>query len=284
MGTRVTSIQRDGAGWRVCARGAAPVSASFVFIGAGGGSLALLQGTGIPESRGIGGFPIGGQWLVCNRAEVVAQHRAKVYGQALGAAPTMAVPHLDTRVLDGEHVLLFGPFAAWTAKFLHGGGSHLDLPRSVRSHNALTLARVGAKNLDLIRYLVQQGRQGKQDRMRALREFYPAARSDDWQLMDAGIRVQAIKSSEGKSGIVHYGTEVLTDERGSIAALLGASPGASVSASIALEVVQRCLPSLLRTGALPLGAMAPTWGKDLAHQPELFHEIQRRASRLLQLE
>lgn len=292
-GHRVEFLQRDGGtGWKLRvhdAMGGAAVQcvAPFVFIGAGGGSLPLLQQTGIPASRGIGGFPIGGQWLVCRNPEIVQQHHAKVYGQALGASPTMAVPHLDTRVLDGQDFLLFGPFAAWTSKFLHGGGSHLDLPRSVKGHNLMTLANIGVKNLGLIRYLVQQGRQSHEDRLQSLREFYPAARAADWHVVDAGIRVQAIKRSEGKSGIVHYGTEIIASDDRSVAALLGASPGASVSASIALSLIQRCMPHLLSgsAGAERARAMVPTFGIDLKDpdQAEVYRTASAHATRILQL-
>lgn len=291
-GHRVRSIRKDAGQWRLEIQNTGTKTSfanktPFVFIGAGGGSLPLLQQTGIPESRGIGGFPIGGQWLVCDRPEIVAQHHAKVYGQALGTAPTMAVPHLDTRMLDGNPVLLFGPFAAWTSKFLHGGGSHLDLPRSIKPHNLMTLTNVGLKNLELIRYLVQQGKQSKEDRMRTLRDFYPDARSENWRLINAGIRVQAIKSTEGKSGIVHYGTEVITDKAKSIAALLGASPGASVSASIAVQLVEQCMPELLLSpaGRDRMRAIVPTYGVDIK-QPQnagYYQRASENADRALQL-
>jgi malate dehydrogenase (quinone) len=255
--------------------------AKFVFVGAGGGSLPLLQKAGIPESRGLGGFPIGGQWLVCENPEIVAKHQAKVYGQALEAAPTMAVPHLDTRVLDGKKTLLFGPFAAWTTKFLHKKGSWLDLPLSVKPHNLLTLVKIGLSNLDLIRYLVQQGTQSMADRMEVLQVFYPAARAKDWKLVDAGIRVQAIKKTDGEAGIVHYGTEIITNADKSVSALLGASPGASVSVHIVLEVIKACFPALLERAEVRarLGEMIPGWDEDLK-RPEAagrFRALHRRA-------
>ncbi|MDA9831963.1 malate dehydrogenase (quinone) [Akkermansiaceae bacterium] len=242
------------------------VHADFVFVGAGGGSLPLLQKSGIPEVKGYGGFPIGGQWMITGNPEVVAKHTAKVYGQALGVAPTMAVPHLDTRVIDGERYLLFGPFAAWTGKFLHNGGSHLDLPRSVRAGNIISLMRVGIHNLDLVKYLVEQGLQSKESRMRELRNFYPDAREEDWEVIDAGIRVQAIKQEPGEEpGIVHYGTEVLTSSDKTISALLGASPGASVSTQVMLECIQCCLPQLLESDEAKarMSEMIPNWNEDL---------------------
>ena len=266
---RVTGLRETAAGWDVTVKNLATgdshtTAAPFVFVGAGGGSLPLLQNSGIAESKGLGGFPIGGQWLVCTNPRVVERHNAKVYGQALDAAPTMAVPHLDTREIGGTRALLFGPFAAWTSRFLHKSGSWTDLPRSVKADNIATLIRIGVHNVPLIRYLVQQGTQSMGDRMEVLRQFYPAAKAEDWKLVDAGIRVQAIKKTDGEAGIVHYGTEVVTDSRNRLAALLGASPGASVSVHIALEVIGRCLPSLVSSpqGRSRLRELVPIHGED----------------------
>lgn len=217
----------------------------FVFVGAGGGSLPLLQKSGIKESKGFGGFPIGGQWLICDKPEIVEKHVAKVYGKSPGAAPTMAVPHLDTRIIDGKKSLLFGPYAAWTTKFLHVIGKFTDLPGSIRADNIASLIKVGLHNIPLVQYLIQQGTQSMETRMSQLRNFYPDAKTSDWNLIDAGIRVQAIKKEDGDAGIVHFGTEVLTSEDRTISALLGASPGASVSSNIILEVIKKCFGNLL---------------------------------------
>lgn len=267
-GHRVIDLKRDGNGWQVSLKDSSNResgnSARFVFIGAGGASLSLLQKSAIDEAEGYGGFPIGGQWLVSDKPEVVARHRAKVYGQAQADAPTMAVPHLDTRVLDGKQWLLFGPFAAWTTKFLLSG-SYFDLPRSVTISNIGSLIKVGLHNLPLVKYLIQQGTQSMTTRMKRLREFYPNARREDWQLVNAGIRVQVIKREDGDAGIVHYGTEVVTDANRTIAALLGASPGASVSVSLMLGVIKTCLPHLLETesGRFALKMMIPTFYENL---------------------
>jgi malate dehydrogenase (quinone) len=291
-GHRVIGLTKKEGRWEVKTRNLATNEvrtnhAKFVFVGAGGGSLGLLQKSGIPEARGLGGFPIGGQWLTCDNPEIVAKHEAKVYGQALDAAPTMAVPHLDTRMLDGKKTLLFGPFAAWTTKFLHKKGSYTDLPFSIRPDNLTTLINIGISNLELVRYLIQQGLQSMADRMKVLHVFFPAAQAKDWRLIDAGIRVQAIKKTDGQAGIVHYGTEVITDADRSLSALLGASPGASVSVNIILEVIKKCFPHLLASpeGHSRMKEMIPTYDENLK-DPEnaaRFQEISQRADELLGL-
>jgi malate dehydrogenase (quinone) len=289
---RVVGLQKTSPGWEVHARNLTTGEvrtnhAKFVFVGAGGGSLGLLQKSGIPESKGIGGFPIGGQWLVCENPDIVKKHQAKVYGQPQAEAPTMAVPHLDTRILDGKKTLLFGPFAAWTTKFLHKKGSVTDLPFSIRPDNLFTLVNVGLHNLELVRYLVQQGTQSMSDRMRVLQVFYPAARAEDWKLVDAGIRVQAIKETDGQAGIVHYGTEVITNADRSISALLGASPGASVSVNIVLDVIKLCFSHLLDRpeGRARMKEMIPTYDEDLKvpGQANRFRELSHKIDRILQL-
>jgi len=291
-GHRVVDLERVLAGWRLSIRDLATGeirhnTAKFVFIGAGGGSLPLLQKAGIPEARGLGGFPIGGQWLICENPDIVTRHQAKVYGQALAAAPTMAVPHLDTRVLDGKKTLLFGPFAAWTTKFLHRKGRWSDLPVSIKPDNLATLVKIGLTNIDLVKYLVQQGTQSMADRMEVLHVFYPAAQAEDWKLIDAGIRVQAIKKTDGEAGIVHYGTEVVTDAGRTISALLGASPGASVSVHIVFEVIKQCFPHLLQSlkGRDRIKAMIPTYDVDIkrAENAAFFREVHQKASETLGL-
>jgi len=284
--------ERTGNGWRVTVRdlhsGAVHhVQAKFVFIGAGGGSLPLLQKAGIAEQRGLGGFPIGGQWLVCDNPDIVARHRAKVYGQPLDAAPTMAVPHLDTRILNGKQTLLFGPFGSWTTKFLHKSGRWSDLPRSIRRHNLATLLKIGVSNLGLIRYLIQQGTQSMKDRLDVLHVFYPGARLEDWRLIDAGIRVQAIKKTDGEAGIVHYGTEVITNPEKTLSALLGASPGASTSVSIVLQVLKNCFSEKLAEPATRarLAELIPSTALDLAlaENAEKFRALHSQALRQLRL-
>jgi malate dehydrogenase (quinone) len=288
-GHKVVGLKKQGAGsWELKVENRKTgemhrTTAKFVFVGAGGGSLPLLQLAGLPEAKGLGGFPIGGNWLVCDKPEIVARHQAKVYGQNLPEAPTMAVPHLDTRILDGKKTLLFGPFAAWTTRFLHRTGSWTDLPRSVKPHNLMTLLKIGATNLPLVRYLVQQGTQSMADRMRVLRIFYPNAQEKDWQLKDGGIRVQAIKKTDGEAGIVHYGTEVLTSADRSMSALLGASPGASVCVNIVLEVIKKSFPHLITSPRM--AEIVPTYGTDyrLAENAARFNELATQARKQLKL-
>ncbi|HAV63435.1 MAG TPA: malate dehydrogenase (quinone) [Verrucomicrobiales bacterium] len=289
---RVTDLTKSNGRWKVQVRklntgDTFTNPAKFVFIGAGGGSLPLLQKSGIAESKGFGGFPIGGQWLISENPELIEQHNAKVYGMSPGAAPTMAVPHLDTRIIDGKKALLFGPYAAWTTKFLHEKGSMFDLPGSIRLDNIASLIKVGLHNIPLVRYLIQQGTQSMETRMGELRNFYPAAKTSDWKLIDAGIRVQAIKKEDGDAGIVHFGTEVITDADRSLSALLGASPGASVSTNIILEIVQKCFADRLQTeeGHQRMKSMIPTYDEDLI-KPEMAERqaaVAREAMQALQL-
>lgn len=267
-GHRVERLCRAAAGWELIVRATGSgesrrVRAPFVFIGAGGGTLPLLQAAHLPVARGLAAFPIAGQWLVCENPDVVARHSGKVYGPPPPDSGALGGPHLDVRHLHGKRVLLFGPFATWTTKFLHQTGSVTDLPASVRTHNVGTLLRTGVRNRVLVRFLVQQALQSTESRLRALREFYPEARASDWRLVDAGIRVQALKQAEG--GRLTFGTEVVTAPNRSLAALLGASPGASVSANIALQIIQTCFPQRLETreGYARMKAMLPTFDFDV---------------------
>ncbi|MFC4024234.1 malate:quinone oxidoreductase [Oceanobacillus longus] len=249
-------------------------TAKFVFIGGGGGSLHLLQKTGIPQSKHIGGFPVSGQFMVCSNPEVVAQHHAKVYGKAKVGAPPMSVPHLDTRFIDNKKSLLFGPFAGFSPKFLKTG-SLLDLVTSVKSDNLLTMLSAGAKELPLTKYLIQQVILSDEKRMEELREFIPNAKSEDWEIVIAGQRVQVIKDTEtGGKGTLQFGTEVVTDADGSIAALLGASPGASTAVHVMLEIMERCFPEHLTEWEPKIKEMIPSYGVSLSENPEIYQEIQ----------
>ncbi|RED33455.1 malate:quinone oxidoreductase [Paenibacillus sp. VMFN-D1] len=258
-------------------------TAKFVFIGGGGGSLPLLQKSGIPEGKHIGGFPISGLFMVCNNPEVVAQHHAKVYGKAKVGAPPMSVPHLDTRFIDNQKSLLFGPFAGFSPKFLKTG-SMFDLLGSVKPNNVLTMLAAGAKNLSLTKYLIQQVMLSKEKRMEELREFIPNAKSEDWDMLVAGQRVQVIKDTEaGGKGTLQFGTEVVTAADGSIAALLGASPGASTAVSVMLEVIEKCFPQHAKAWEPKIREMIPSYGAPLMKNPGLIREIHTSTARTLGL-
>ncbi|MPM01565.1 putative malate:quinone oxidoreductase 1 [bioreactor metagenome] len=258
-------------------------SAKFVFIGGGGGSLPLLQKSGIPESKHIGGFPVSGLFLVCNNPGVVAQHHAKVYGKAKVGAPPMSVPHLDTRFIDNKKSLLFGPFAGFSPKFLKTG-SMFDLLGSVKPDNVLTMLTAGAKEMSLTMYLLQQVTLTNEKRMDELREFIPNAKSKDWDMVVAGQRVQVIKDTlAGGKGTLQFGTEVISAADGSIAALLGASPGASTAVHIMLEVINKCFPRYRKEWEPKLKEMIPSYGMTLAGNPELFEIIHAQAAKTLGL-
>lgn len=275
---RVTSIRRTARGlWKLKLRqeiGMTPfeVTARFVFVGAGGHALPLLQKSGIPEIRGFGGFPVSGGWMRCDNPAVVAQHHAKVYGKAAVGSPPMSVPHLDTRVVDGTPSLLFGPYAGFTPKFLKTG-SWFDLFRSIRWHNLIPMIQVGLRNLDLVTYLVSQLLAGRSKKLDALREFYPRAKSADWYSLTAGQRVQIIKNDPQKGGVLQFGTEVVASADGSIAGLLGASPGASTAAPIMLELIERCFPDHVAAWTPALRRMVPSYGRNIADDPALATEV-----------
>jgi malate dehydrogenase (quinone) len=250
------------------------VKSKFVFLGGGGGSLPLLQSSGIQNGLGYGGFPVSGQWLVCKKPEIVEQHHAKVYGKAAIGAPPMSVPHLDTRIIDGEKALLFGPFAGFTTKFLKQG-SYLDLISSVRPNNLLPLMRVGLRHTDLTRYLISEARLSHSQRVESLRNYFPDAKDEDWHLAIAGQRVQIIKKDEELGGKLEFGTEVIVSEDKSLAALLGASPGASTSVEAMLTVLERCFPEQLATEQWRsvLKEMIPSYGDSLIDNPSLLKDV-----------
>jgi malate dehydrogenase (quinone) len=290
LDTKVRTIDREQDGrWKLNLdsreEGKRTLRAKFAFIGAGGGALPLLQKSGIPEGKGFGGFPVSGQFLVCQNQEIVERHAAKVYGKAAVGAPPMSVPHLDTRVIDGSKSLLFGPYAGFSPKFLKSG-SNLDLFKSVKPNNLLPMLAAGRDNMSLTKYLINECRKSHNDRCESLREFFPEAKNGDWKLITAGQRVQIIKRNPDKTGILQFGTEVVSAGDGSLAAVLGASPGASTVVSIILDVLAKCFPQEMNASAwtAQLAEMTPAYGKSLSADKAMYVELREKAHRQLQLE
>lgn len=250
----------------------------FVFVGAGGQALTLLQKSRIPEIRGFGGFPVSGEFLRTSNPEVVSRHHAKVYGKASVGAPPMSVPHLDTRVVDGKASLMFGPYAGFSPRFLKKG-SLLDLFKSLRPHNLIPMIRAGLANIALTVYLVSQLLASRGKKFEQLREFFGDADPADWEKITAGQRVQVIRPD----GVLQFGTEVITHRDGTIAGLLGASPGASTAAPIMLEVLERCFPHRWEAWQPRLTEMVPSHGVELASDPAFAREIRERTAKVLDL-
>ena len=258
-------------------------NAKFVFVGAGGGALPLLQKAGINEVKGFGGFPVGGQWLRSGNPVLAAAHQAKVYGLPPLGAPPMSVPHLDARVINGKSWLLFGPFAGWSPKFLKQG-KVTDLPLSVKPNNLVSMLGVGLSEVGLVKYLIGQLLLSEPARVDALREFAPGAVDSDWELDVAGQRVQVIRKAKGKGGVLEFGTTVLSAADGSIAGLLGASPGASTAVPAMFDVMQRCFADRYQGWLPKLKEMVPSLGTELSGEPALFEEVWARGTKILKLD
>lgn len=259
------------------------VDAKYVFIGAGG-ALKLLQKTGIPEADNYAGFPVGGSFLVSENPEIARQHGEKVYGQASVGAPPMSVPHLDARFLDGKRVVLFGPFATFSTKFLKNG-SFFDLLSTTTTSNFMPMTDVGLDNFDLVKYLIGQVMLSDEDRFEALKEYYPTARKEDWKLIQAGQRVQIIKKDPEKGGVLKLGTEIVTDQQKTLAALLGASPGASTAAPISINVIKQLFPEQYKSEAWQskLREIVPSYGQKLNGNVALTQQVWDETAATLQL-
>ncbi|MDI9244351.1 malate dehydrogenase (quinone) [Marinobacter sp. CHS3-4] len=273
--------QKDNGRWEVRVKNQKTgepqkLDAGFVFLGAGGGALPMLQKSGIAESKGYGGFPVSGQWLVCQKPEIVAQHNSKVYGKAPIGAPPMSVPHLDTRIINGQPALLFGPFAGFTTRFLKQG-SVFDLFGSVRSNNLRPMLSVSRTNMDLTRYLIGEVFQSHSERVASLRNYFPDAREEDWKLQNAGQRVQIIKKSPGGGGKLEFGTEIVAAKDGSLAALLGASPGASTAAHAMIDVIERCFGDRIKTPEWQkrMKTMVASYGQSLVDDEQLLKKVRK---------
>jgi malate dehydrogenase (quinone) len=275
-GQRVTDINRAGDRWNVVAKAkggqAYTISAKFVFLGAGGGALPLLQKSGIPEGKGYGGFPVSGLWLQCDNPAVATRHDAKVYGKASVGTPPMSVPHLDSRVIEGKRALMFGPYAGFSTKFLKHG-SIADMFLSVRPDNIGPMLAAGRDNIPLTQYLIGQVLQSPAHRFASLLEYFPNATPSDWKLAVAGQRVQVIMPDKHKGGVLQFGTEVVASADGSIVAVLGASPGASVSTAMMVDVIERCFKAKLPDWRPRLKEVVPSYGQSIAEDADLCRRV-----------
>ena len=288
--TEVTGFKRNGDNsWHVTMKdvnsGAErEVDAKYVFIGAGGAAIKLLQETGIPEAANYGGFPVGGSFLMTENPAIAERHLEKVYGQASVGAPPMSVPHIDSRYLDGKRVVLFGPFATFSTKFLKQG-SLFDLLSATTVHNVIPMMDVGLDNFDLVKYLIGQVMLSDDDRFAALKEYYPNARKEDWKLIQAGQRVQIIKKDPEKGGELKLGTEIVTDQQKTLAALLGASPGASTAAPITLNVMKELFPQQFASAEWQqkIRAIIPSYGQTLNGNAALTQQVWDNTAAALQL-
>ncbi|MFY8036072.1 MAG: malate dehydrogenase (quinone) [Cyclobacteriaceae bacterium] len=260
------------------------VNTKFVFIGAGGATLHLLKRAEINERKGYGGFPVSGLWLKCLNEKIIQQHHAKVYGKATVGSPPMSVPHVDTRIINGKKELLFGPFAGFTTKFLKNG-SLMDLPKSIRFDNAIPMIFAGMRNMPLTKYLIEQVRQTPEQRLEALKEYVPMAELKDWELKEAGQRVQVIKKDKKEGGVLEFGTEVVVAEDGTVAALLGASPGASTAAAVMMGLLSKCFKKQFQTDAWQskLREMAPSLNLALSKNEEQLQATRKRTAQILNL-
>ena len=287
-GTEVTDLTKNSDGtWTADLKDRSSgeksrVRTRFVFVGAGGGALHLLQKSGIPEGKGFAGFPISGKFLRCTDESVISQHRAKVYGQAQVGAPPMSVPHLDTRFVNGKRALMFGPYAGFSTKFLKKG-TYFDLPLSLRPNNIVPMLAVAKDNMDLTKYLVTELAKSRESKNASLRDFAPSARGEQWELITAGQRVQVIKKDPKKRGILQFGTELITSADGSLGALLGASPGASTAAPIMVELLKRAFAAKYEDYEPKLREMIPSLGRDLNSDPRLLAEVEEQTSKALNL-
>ncbi len=282
--------QKEDKAWRLKIKDLASdkkikTKSKFVFIGAGGGSLLLLEKADVKEGEGFGGFPVSGQWLKCTNEDIIQKHHVKVYGKASVGAPPMSVPHLDTRIINGKKELLFGPFAGFSTKFLKNG-SYLDLIKSIELDNVIPMLSAGWHNLPLTKYLVEQVMQSDEKRIEALKEYFPDAKQEDWQLLEAGQRVQVIKKDEKEGGILEFGTEVISTSDGTLACLLGASPGASTAVAIMIDVLHKCFGDEMKSNIWQekIKQMIPSFGQSLNENPELCSSIIKMTSKTLKLQ
>lgn len=283
--SEVIRLRRDGAGWKLVVRNTQSnlsrvVQARYVFVGAGGYALKMLQMAGLPEVDGYGLFPVSGAFLTTTDAEIVNLHGVKAYGKGPVGSPPMSTPHLDARIIDGARCVLFGPFAGTNPKYLKRG-SALDLPKSLRLHNVLPMVQVGLGNIDLVKYLISMVFMPPSRQLQELHDYAPSAHLDDWHMITAGQRAQIIKKDASGKGTLQFGTEAIVSADRTMSAVLGASPGASTAVPIILDLLQRSFPDRLPDWEPKIRALIPSYGKNLSDDPQQAHETLTRTARIL---
>jgi malate dehydrogenase (quinone) len=287
---KVTDLKKDTNNcWTITAKNTvthelSDFKADFVFIGAGGNAIELLQKSEIAEGRGYAGFPVSGIWLRSDLPELAERHHAKVYGLAPQGSPPMSVPHVDTRIISGKKSLLFGPYAGFSTKFLKHG-SYADLFTSLTAQNIRPLLAVARDDWQLSEYLISQVLQSSAHQFEMLQQFFPLAKKHDWREAVAGQRVQIIKPDDERGGILEFGTEIISSEDNSLVALLGASPGASTAAFIAQNVLKKAFgKNLTHDGWLPkLEKILPSYGINLIADGDACRRIRKETASILQL-
>ena len=282
---KVTGFKRDfNNNWQIFFESPHEVRSKRIFIGAGGASLLLLEKTGIPEARQYGGFPIMGEWLVCDNESVIEKHGVKMYGEPGLKAPPMSVPHLDTRIINGKKQLLFGPRAGFSTKFLKIGGSRMDLWNSIKYYNMYSMIKAGLHNIPLTRYLIRELMSDFGDKISELKKYYPYATSAHWELKTAGQRVQVIKKDKKKGGVLQFGTEPVVSKDGTITALLGASPGASTSVSIMIDIIEKSFPEMQSIEWMKkMRIMIPSYKHSLENDKELYKQVHEYTTNTLKI-
>ena len=283
-GTHVKRVHKSPAGsWLVeTERHGAPVryKADVLFVGAGGGAFPILKKSHLPFAKRFTGFPVGGRFLQAPiSAEQADHYRAKTYGKAKVGAPPMSVPHLDLRVADGQHYLLFGPFASFKP-VLEKGRGFFDYLRAMRLHDIPGLLNVTLEHFPLVKYLVSETFKGEKSMFEELESFAPGlSKKFDWKPVHAGQRVQIIKD-----GDLQMGTEILVSKDKTYGTLLGASPGASVSPEVMLRCLEQLLPAIF-TKEATRKAKKEIFPEDdldtLATNPDRYREIRDAVNKQL---
>jgi malate dehydrogenase (quinone) len=277
----------DG-GWRVDVTltdsgEARSATAKFVFIGAGGGALPLLQKSGIPEWRGYAGFPVSGIWLRCDNPSVTGKQHAKVYGKVAVGSPPMSVPHLDTRVIGGRRSLLFGPYAGFSSKFLKHG-SLMDLFRSVTPAIIRPMLSVARDNVDLTEYLIEQLLQSESHRLATLDKYFrmPMRPTGPSRWPGSGSR---------SSSPTLDTAEFSSSEPGLFRRKIGRSsacwgPPPAPPRRLQFSVLQKCFPDELTPSAwLPkLKEIIPSYGISLIDDGDLLRRVCADTAPVLKLE